>query len=298
MTDLKNFIDIEDIDAKDLKNIISRAREIKADLKSGKAYSPLVGKHLAMIFEKSSTRTRVSFEVGINQLGGHAIILDSQNSQMGRGETVADTAKVLSRYIDIIMARTYKHETLKELAEHGNVPVINGLSDHSHPCQIMTDIMTFEEHKGSIEGKIIAWIGDCNNMATSWIQAAEKFKFLLHISTPAELAPPSIVSEYVKFFSDPQKAVEHADAVNADTWVSMGDDDAEHKLEILADFQVNDELMALAKEDAIFLHCLPAHRDEEVSESVIDGAQSVVFDEAENRLHVQKAIILWCLGKL
>lgn len=298
MTNIKHFIDIDKIEVQDLRLMLDRAKEIKADLKSGKEYTPLKGKHLAMIFEKSSTRTRVSFEVGINQLGGHAIIMDSTNSQMGRGESVGDTARTLSRYVDIIMARTYKHETINKLADRGSVPVINGLSDYSHPCQIMTDILTIEEHLGDIKGKVIAWVGDYNNMATSWVQAAEKFEFFFHISTPEELAPPAFDSKFVKFFADPKDAVKNADAINTDTWVSMGDSDADYKRKILAPFQVNDELMELAKETAIFMHCLPAHRDEEVTSSIIDGEQSVVFDEAENRLHMQKAIILWCLGKL
>ncbi len=298
MSEYNHFIDIDKVDIKDLRLMLKHAVEIKKNLKKGKHIEPLKHKHLAMIFEKSSTRTRVSFEVGINQLGGKAILIDSSSSQLGRGETVSDTAKVLSRYVDMIMARTYKHDTVILLAEKGSVPVINGLTDYSHPCQVMTDILTFEEHKGNIEGKIIAWVGDSNNMSNSWMHAAEKFKFFLHISTPEELAPNISNSDYIKFFPDPKEAVKDADAVNTDTWVSMGDENAEYKRELLASFQINDELMSHAKGDAIFMHCLPAHREEEVTDAVIDGEQSVVFDEAENRLHMQKAIMLWCLNLL
>jgi len=298
MTEYKNFIDLDKIEYSELRKIVESAKSIKADLKNGKMDKPLAGKHLAMIFEKPSTRTRVSFEVGINQLGGHPIVLTSSDSQIGRGEPIIDTANVLSRYIDIIMIRTFKHETLTELAEHASVPVINGLTDYSHPCQVMTDILTFEEHLGTIEGKTIAWIGDTNNMANSWIQAADKFNFKLHISTPEEYAPPKNDSKNVIFFDDPKEAVKNADCVTSDTWVSMGDEDAEYKIGVLTPYQVNAELMSFAKDEAIFMHCLPAHRDEEVTSSVIDGKQSVIYDEAENRLHAQKAIMLWCLNKI
>lgn len=298
MTDYKNFIDLDKIESSELRKIIEAAKSIKADLKNGKMDRPLEGKHLALIFEKPSTRTRVSFEVGINQLGGKPVVMTSTDSQIGRGEPIIDTANVLSRYIDIIMIRTFKHETLTELAEHASVPVINGLTDYSHPCQVMTDILTFEEHLGSIEGKIIAWIGDTNNMANSWIQAADKFNFKLHISTPEEFSPPATKLPNVILFDDPKEAVKNADCVTTDTWVSMGDADAEYKIGVLTPYQVNEELMSYAKNNAIFMHCLPAHRDEEVTSSVIDGKQSVIYDEAENRLHAQKAIMLWCLNKI
>ena len=298
MADIKHFTDINLVDIKDLELILKRAGEIKADLKDGKEFAPLKGKHLAMIFEKPSTRTRASFEVGINQLGGHAIIMTSGDSQLGRGETVADTARVISRYADIIMIRTFKHETLNEMAKYASVPVINGLTDYSHPCQVMTDIMTFEEHKGSIKGKTITWVGDCNNMAHSWMHAADKFGFQLNIACPEEFAPGEELTDSVKLFTDAKDAAKDADCITTDTWVSMGDEDAKYKKELLGPYQINDELMALAKKDVIFMHCLPAHREEEVTSSVMDGKKSVVWDEAENRLHAQKAIMLWCLGTL
>jgi ornithine carbamoyltransferase len=240
-----------------------------------------------MIFEKPSTRTRVSFELAIRQLGGEAVVLEPSGSQLGRGETVADTARVLSHYVDAIMIRTTKEENLLEMAEFASVPVINGLTDRTHPCQLMADVMTFEEHRGPIEDKVIVWSGDGNNMATSWIQAAVKFKFVLRLACPESLVTP-----------DAEAAVRDADCVVTDTWVSMGsessDDNLRHNL--LQAYQVDDRLMALAKDDAIFMHCLPAKRGKEVTASVIDGPQSVVWDEAENRLHAQKGILHWCLG--
>ncbi len=290
---VRHFLDISDFEVAELTAILDNA--IK--LKSGHNDKPLADKQLAMIFEKPSTRTRVSFEVGINQLGGDAVLLASSDSQLGRGESIADTAKVLSRYVDIIMIRTFRHETLLELAENSDVPVINGLTNISHPCQVMADIMTIIEHKGDIQNKVITWIGDCNNMAGSWIHAAEKFGFELRLACPEELAPPSGLPQNVRLLHDPMRAAEGADCITTDTWVSMGDADAEEKRQILEPFQVNDGIMKQAADDAIFLHCLPAHRGEEVTASVIDGAQSVVFDEAENRLHIQKAIMLWCMGK-
>lgn len=298
MADFKHFIDIDKVDAGELRQLIEAAKAIKADLKKGTRPALLEGKQLAMIFEKASTRTRVSFEVGINQLGGNAIMIAAGDSQLGRGESIGDTAKVLSRYVDIIMLRTFKHETLLELADKATVPVINGLTDYSHPCQVMTDIMTFEEHRGSIEGKVIAWSGDFNNVALSWAHAAEKFNFTFRIACPEELWTPAKFSEHVQVTSDVQEAIKDADLVVTDTWMSMGDTDGDEKMTLLKPYQVNDELMRLAKPDALFMHCLPAHREEEVTGSVIDGPQSVVFDEAENRLHAQKAIMLWCLNAL
>ncbi|NDF11305.1 MAG: ornithine carbamoyltransferase [Proteobacteria bacterium] len=295
----KHFLDLSEVHPEDLRNVLEEAKRIKKDFKAGKAPKLLENKHLALIFEKPSTRTRISFEVGMNQLGGSTIYMDSGTSQMGRGETVADTARVLSRYVDAIMLRCYQHEMLKEMARHATVPLINGLTDYSHPCQVMADIMTFEEHRGSIRGKTVAWIGDCNNMANSWIQAAQSFDFKLRIACPKELvAAPANLPSNISIIESSEEAVSAADLVCTDTWVSMGDNDADYKRELLASYQVNDALMSHAKPDALFMHCLPAHRGEEVTDSVIDGKHSVVWDEAENRLHIQKAIILWCLDKL
>ncbi len=293
----RDFLDIHDHDEATLRGILKRAGELKAGLKAGKRPKLLEDVQLGMIFEKASTRTRVSFEVGISQLGGHAVVMTSQDSQLGRGETIEDTARVLSRYLDMIMIRTFKHDSLQKLAEYADVPVINGLTDASHPCQVMTDVFTFEEHVGEIKGRTIAWVGDCNNMTQSWIHAADAFGFQLQIAAPEELAFMEVSSPNVTITQDLEEAVRGADAVTTDTWVSMGDNDAERRKALLAPYQVTDAVMNLAAEHAIFLHCLPAHREEEATGSVMDGARSVIFDEAENRLHVQKAIMLWCLGK-
>lgn len=299
---MPHFLDIDQISSQDLRTIIDLAKSLKIQLKQGEQYSPLPGKQLAMIFEKPSTRTRASFEVGINQLGGRAIILNAENSQLGRGESISDTAKVLSRYVNIMMIRCFSHNTLLELAKHSDAPVINGLTDYSHPCQIMADIQTIEEHRGNIAGKKIAWIGDGNNMTNSWIHAAARFGFTLSIATPKEYKPEQSLIDWannnggnVAWSDNPSDAAKDADAINTDTWVSMGSKDAEERMELLRNFQVNQQLMSFAKKNAIFLHCLPAHRGEEVADEVIDGAQSVIFDEAENRLHAQKAIMIWCL---
>jgi ornithine carbamoyltransferase len=256
-----------------------------------------------MIFEKPSTRTRVSFEVGIKQLGGQPIVLEPSGTQIGRGETVADTARVLSRYVDAIMIRTTQQEKLLEMAASASVPVINGLTDVTHPCQLMADVMTFEEHLGPIEGKVVAWLGDGNNMAASWIHAATRFGFELRLACPNELSPPPSVLEWaereggaVKVMTDPEAAASGADCIVTDTWVSMGDDDGISRHNLLKSYQVDDRIMDLAAEGAIFQHCLPAYRGHEVTKSVIDGPQSVVWDEAENRLHAQKGILCWCLG--
>jgi len=265
------------------------------------AARPLAGKTLAMIFEKPSTRTRVSFEVGMRELGGQTIMLGRTDTQLGRGESIADTARVLSRYVDIIMMRTTVEEKLLEMAKYATVPVINGLTDRTHPCQLMADVMTYEEHRGAIRGKSIAWSGDGNNMATSWIHAAVQFDFELRVACPSELKPPADVLAWaekskgrVTIGHDPETIVRNADCVVTDTWVSMGDKDGEHRHNVLKPYQVNAKLMSLAKPDALFMHCLPVHRGEEVTEEVIDGPQSVVFDEAENRLHAQKGILAWC----
>ena len=258
---------------------------------------------LALIFERPSTRTRISFDVGMQELGGRTIMLTGAEMQLGRGETIADTARVLSRYVDAIMIRTLAHDMLTELAEHAGVSVINGLTKLSHPCQVMADVMTFEEKKGAIRGRTIAWTGDCNNVCASWVHAAARFDFTLRVATPSELAPRPALRKWAQnsgakivFTDNPEQAVTGADCVVTDTWVSMGDKEGTQRHNLLKPFQVNKALMMRAKPDAIFMHCLPAHRGEEVTDEVIDGPQSVVFDEAENRLHVQKAILLWCLG--
>jgi ornithine carbamoyltransferase len=303
----RHFLDLADFDGATLKSIIAAARRRKErrgalGRAAPDADAPLNGKMLALIFEKPSTRTRISFDVGMQELGGSTIMLTGAEMQLGRGETIADTARVLSRYVDAIMIRTLDHEILMGLAEASDVPVINGLTKLSHPCQVMADVMTFEEKKGSIRGKTIAWTGDCNNVCASWIHAASRFDFSLRIATPAELPVKPALRKWaekadakVVFTSDPEEAVKGADCVVTDTWVSMGDKNAAKRQALLKPYQVNKALMAKAQRDAIFMHCLPAHRGEEVADEVIDGLQSVVFDEAENRLHVQKAILVWCL---
>jgi ornithine carbamoyltransferase len=299
----RHFLELIDIPVRELRGMIEASRTMKKQLKRTRSMSeqPLAGKMLAMIFDKPSTRTRVSFDVAMRQLGGDTIVLTGQEMQLGRGETIADTARVLSRYVDAIMIRTLDHETLIELAAHATVPVINGLTRQSHPCQVLADVMTFEEHRGSIRGKIVAWTGDANNVLASWMQAAERFDFQLNIAAPPELGPKKPLIDWVKTSGasirvghDPDEAVKGADCVVTDTWVSMGDRNGSRRHNLLKPYQVNAALMAKAKPDAIFMHCLPAHRGEEVTDEVIDGPQSVVFDEAENRLHAQKGILAWC----
>ena len=302
MRDLRHFLDIDRLDKATIRSILDQAAWYKSS-KAGKG-EPLKGKTIVLIFEKPSTRTRVSFEVGMMQLGGNVVVLSERDSQLGRGETPADTARVLSRYADMMMIRTDSHQKLLDLAKFATVPVINGLTDDSHPCQIMADIQTFEEHRGPIEGKIVTWVGDGNNVAASWLHAAVKLGFEFRIATPPELKLDQNLLDWaareggtVKSFTDAQKAVAGCHCVVADTWVSMGDDGERAKrLDLLAPYQVNANLMAGAKADAIFMHCLPAHRGEEVTDDVIDGPQSVIWDEAENRLHAQKAVMAWCLG--
>jgi ornithine carbamoyltransferase len=302
---VRHFLDLCDISTKDLRGMIDASRTMKERLKRdgqpGKA--PLKGKTLAMIFDRPSTRTRVSFDVAMRQLGGESITLTGQEMQLGRGETIADTARVLSRYVDGIMIRTLEHENLLELARHATVPVINGLTHRSHPCQVLADVMTFEEHRGSIRGKTVAWSGDAKNVLASWVHAAGRFEFRLRVASPPELKPKKWLMDWIKaspadirIGSDPEEAVKGADCVVTDTWVSMGDRDGARRHNLLKRYQVNARLMARAKPDAIFMHCLPAHRGEEVTTDVIDGPQSVVFDEAENRLHAQKGILAWCLA--
>ncbi len=289
MSTVRHFLDLCDISTKDLRGMIDASRAMKERLKRdgqpGKA--PLKGKTLAMIFDRPSTRTRVSFDVAMRQLGGESITLTGQDMQLGRGETIADTARVLSRYVDGIMIRTLEHETLLELARHATVPVINGLTHRSHPCQVLADVMTFEEHRGSIRGKTVAWSGDANNVLTSWVHAAGRFEFRLRVASPPELKPKKWLVDWIKaspadirIGSDPEEAVKGADCVLTDTWVSMGDRDGARRHNLLKRYQVNARLMARAKPDAIFMHCLPAHRGEEVTADVIDGPQSAVFDEA------------------
>jgi ornithine carbamoyltransferase len=300
---VRHFLDLIDIPGDQLQGMIATSRAIKAKHKSGADTGrPLAGKTLAMIFERPSTRTRVSFEVAMRQLGGDAMMLTADEMQLGRGETVGDTARVLSRYVDAIMIRTLDHDAVAELAQHATIPVINGLTRRSHPCQVLADVMTFEEHRGPIRGKTVAWSGDANNVLGSWMHAAERFEFQLRVASPPELKPKKWLVDWARstkaditVVTDPEAAVKGADCVVTDTWVSMGDKNGQRRHNLLKRYQVNARLMAKAKPDAIFMHCLPAHRGEEVTDEVIDGPQSVVFDEAENRLHAQKGILTWCL---
>jgi ornithine carbamoyltransferase len=296
----RHFIDLRDFDGATLRQMLDAAANYKRASVSSR---PLAGKTLAVIFEKPSTRTRVSFEVGMRQLGGDVVVLYAHDMQSGRGETPADTARVLSRYVDAIMLRTDRVSKLHELAEHATVPVINGLTDTSHPCQLMADVMTFEEHRGPIAGQVVAWCGDGNNVARSWIEAAVRFGFSLRLATPEALRPPTELLDWaranggkIELTDDPEKAVAGARCVVTDTWVSMSDDPQTSRHNLLAPYRVTAGLMAKAAGDAIFMHCLPAHRGEEVTAEVIDGPQSVVFDEAENRLHAQKGVLAWALG--
>ena len=297
---VRHFLDIADLDTATLRTIIEDSRRMKADRRGEK---PLDGKILAMIFDRPSTRTRVSFDVAMRQLGGETIVLTGEEMQRNRGETISDTAKVLSRYVSAIMIRTLDHQTVTELAREGTVPVINGLTKYSHPCQIMADILTFEEHVGPIAGRTLTWLGDANNMLTSWIQASARFDFTLRIATPealpvsdAALAWASENGARLDVTHDARAAAEGSDCLMTDTWVSMGDSDAEKRKALLKPYQVDIALMKRAAPNAIFMHCLPAHREDEVTAEVIDGPQSVVFDEAENRLHAQKGILAWCFG--
>jgi ornithine carbamoyltransferase len=297
----RHFLDLSDIDSATLRGMLESAAACKGD-RRGHA-KPLTNKTVALIFEKPSTRTRVSFELAVRELGGDVVVLSGREMQLGRGETVADTARVLSRYCDAIMLRTDQPEKLQELARHATVPVINGLTAASHPCQIMADVLTFEEHRGPISGQTIAWLGDGNNVARSWVEAAARFRFNLRLATPNQLAPPREVLDWaraegarVELGEDPLAAVRDARCVVTDTWVSMADDAGESRHNLLAPFRVTEAVMAQAAPDALFMHCLPAHRGEEVTAAVIDGPHSVVFDEAENRLHAQKGILIWALG--
>lgn len=301
MAEPRHFLDLEPFDEATLREMFALGRGFKDGTAAN--MRPLEGKFLALVFEKPSTRTRISFDVGMRQLGGETVHLTHSDAQLGQGETVADTARVLSRFVDIIMMRTTSPEKLHEMAEYATVPVINGLTDDTHPCQLMADVMTFEEHRGPIRDRVVAWSGDGNNMALSWIQAAVRFDFELRLACPPELAPDADTMAWAKqhggkvhLTTDPREAVEGADCVVTDTWVSMNDSQSESRHNLLRAYQVDEKLMAEAKKDAIFMHCLPAHRGEEVTEEVIDGPQSVVWDEAENRLHAQKGILAWCLS--
>jgi ornithine carbamoyltransferase len=300
---VRHFTDLSTVSEGDLRFMLDDAVVRKARLKAGERTRPLEGKVLAMIFDKPSTRTRVSFDVGMRQLGGETIMLTGTEMQLGRSETIADTAKVLSRYVDAIMIRTTSHDRLLELTENATVPVINGLTDDTHPCQLMADIMTFEEHRGPVAGKTFAWTGDGNNVLHSLLEASARFRFNLNVAVPEGSEPDEKHIGWSKahggklsFTRSAEEAVHQADCVVTDCWVSMGQEHRARGHNVFLPYQVNEALMAKAKPDALFMHCLPAHRGEEVTDAVIDGPHSVVFDEAENRLHAQKAVLAWCLG--
>lgn len=307
---MKHFLDIHKTDALELRRVIDQAIAMKGS-RTGRPKGapddelPLAGHMVALIFEKPSTRTRVSFDVGVRQMGGETMVLSGSDMQLGHGETIADTARVLSRYVDLIMIRTFDEAVLEEMAEYASVPVINGLTDRTHPCQIMADVMTYEEHRGPITGKKVVWCGDGNNVCSSFLHAAGQFGFDFTFTGPVQLDPEMEfvglarnAGVSVAIERDPVKAVEGADLVVADTWVSMHDAQSakERRHNMLRPYQVNDSLMRHANRDALFMHCLPAHRGEEVTSEVMDGPQSVIFDEAENRLHAQKAVMRYCLG--
>ena len=306
----RHFLDLSDFKGAELRAMLEAAKRMKAARKhlphgTPDAAQPLAGRVVALIFQQPSTRTRASFEIGIRQLGGTTMLIAASDMQIGRGETIADTAKVLSRYVDAIMLRAKSHDDMTELASHATVPVINGLTNLSHPCQIMADIQTIEEHRGPIAEQRIAWVGDGNNVAASFVHAAARLGGELRVATPKQLALPQKLVDWAKaegakvtITQSPEEAAEGATCIVADAWVSMHDKDATSRHNLLKPYQVNDALMQRAAKDALFLHCLPAHRGEEVTASVIDGPQSVVFDEAENRLHAQKAILLNCFGLL
>ncbi|ATX80835.1 ornithine carbamoyltransferase [Mariprofundus aestuarium] len=301
---MRHFLTLLDVTSEEARYILKRAAKIKRKLKEGKATRSLEGKTLGMIFDKASTRTRVSFETGMFQLGGHALFLHSGTTQLGRGEPIEDSARVLSSMVDCVMIRTFGHDIVQKFAEYSAVPVINGLTDLTHPCQILADVFTYEEHRGPIEGKTVAWIGDGNNMAHSWVNGAVSFGYKLKIASPEGyrpdeklLAAATALGADVSLTNDPIEAVDGADLVTTDVWASMGQEDEQLEREkAFAGFQVNDRVMAHANPDALFMHCLPAHRGEEVTASVIDGPQSVVWAEAENRLHAQKGLLDFLLS--
>jgi ornithine carbamoyltransferase len=307
---MKHFLDIHLTDPADLRAMIDDARAMKTARNNRPRGArdddqPLAGRMVALIFEKPSTRTRVSFDVGVRQMGGETMVLSGKEMQLGHGETIADTARVLSRYVDLIMIRTYEEATLHEMAEHATVPVINGLTNRTHPCQIMADVMTYEEHRGPIAGRKVVWSGDGNNVFASFAHAAGQFGFDLTFTGPETLDPERVWLDWaakqghpVTIERNPERAVAGADLVVTDTWVSMHDPESarERRHNQLRAYQVNEHLMGLAKPDALFMHCLPAHRNDEATSGVMDGPHSVIFDEAENRLHAQKAVMRWCLG--
>ncbi|TNC52054.1 ornithine carbamoyltransferase [Rubellimicrobium rubrum] len=307
---MNHFLDIDKTTPDALRTMIDHARSMKT-ARNGRPKGmqddsqPLSGRMVALIFEKPSTRTRVSFDVGVRQMGGETMVLSGADMQLGHGETIADTARVLSRYVDLIMIRTFEEATLLEMAEYATVPVINGLTNRTHPCQIMADVMTYEEHRGSIQGRKVVWSGDGNNVFASWAQAAGQLGFDITFTGPPTLDPEPGFIDFARTLGsraeivrDPFEAVQGADLIVTDTWVSMHDPQSakERRHNQLRPYQVNERLMAAAKPDALFMHCLPAHRDDEVTSAVMDGPQSVIFDEAENRLHAQKAVMRWCLG--
>jgi ornithine carbamoyltransferase len=302
---VKHFLQFRDLDRQEYEYLFQRARIIKARFKAYEKYHPLSDRTLAMIFEKSSTRTRLSFEAGMHQLGGAAIYLNTRDTQLGRGEPVEDAAEVISRMVDIVMIRTFEQDIIERFAAHSRVPVINGLTNEYHPCQVLADIFTFIEHRGDIRGKTVAWVGDSNNMCNTWLQAGEVLGFSVHVSTPPgyEVEPERAGlygTDHYESFADPMEACKGADLVSTDVWTSMGfEAENEARMKAFADWQVDGDMMKLANPDAVFMHCLPAHRGEEVAAEVIDGNQSVVWDEAENRLHIQKALMEFLLmGKL
>ena len=300
---MRHFLDLRDFDSGTLQAILDHAASMKAALKAGAAGErPLEGKSVAMIFEKPSTRTRVSFEVGITQLGGKPLMLSAQDLQIGRGESIEDTARVLSRYVDAITIRCFAHDTLLTLAEHATVPVVNALTARSHPCQIMADLQTMIERHGTLDGQIVTWIGDGNNVAASWIEAAARFNFQLRLACPEGYAPPAELMAWARaegadlvLYDSALEAARGSQTLVTDVWISMGDEEGTRR-EDFKPFQVNEELLAAAAGDAVVMHCLPAWRGMEITEAVIDGPQSAVFDEAENRLHAQKAVLAWCVS--
>jgi ornithine carbamoyltransferase len=302
---IKHFLRFDDFSREELDYLFSRTRFIKDRFKRYQPYHPLADRTLVMIFEKASTRTRLSFEAGMHQLGGAAIYLNTRDSQLGRGEPVEDAAQVISRMCDIVMIRTFEQTIVERFAAHSRVPVINGLTNEYHPCQVLADVFTYTEHRGSLEGRTVAWVGDANNMSYTWIQAARLLGFMVHVCTPPGYPiDPALVADtdhgHFRLFDDPMKACEGTDLVTTDVWTSMGfESEDSDRREAFADFCVDEEMMAVARPDALFMHCLPAHRGEEVTAGVIDGPQSVVWDEAENRLHVQKALLEYLLiGRL